>query len=57
MGYITDEPPETDKALKSLTVVFVNSKGERVDVGLNRPAKENRLIEHQPDAPGVKFVR
>ena len=36
MGYITDEPPEPeDKSLKSLTVVFVNSKGERVDVNLD----------------------
>ena len=47
-----------DKALKSLTVVFVNSRGERVDRPVaDRPAKEPRVIEHQPDPPGVKFVR
>jgi hypothetical protein len=52
MGDITDEPPEPeDKALKSIQVVFVNSKGERVD------GKPPRVIEQQPAPPiGVKFV-
>ena len=36
MGYITDEPPETDEALKCLKVVFVNSKGEPVDADFMR---------------------
>jgi hypothetical protein len=45
MGYITDEPPETDDAKKSLTVVFVNFKGERVDVDLNPHPKGPRVIE------------
>ena len=54
-----DDPPENENnALKSFTVVFVNSKGERVDVDLNRPAKEMRVIEHKLDAPiGVRSVR
>ncbi len=58
MGYITDEPPETEEALKSLTVVFVNSKGERIDgPAMDPPTKEMRVIEHQPDGPGMKCVR
>ena len=36
MGYITDEPPETDEASKCLKVVFVNSKGEPVDADFMR---------------------
>lgn len=39
MGYISDEPPETDNASKSLTVVFVNSKGERVDPKTGTPGR------------------
>lgn len=59
MGYITDEAPEPeDPSLKSLTVVFVNSKGERVDVDLNAHRKAPHVIEQQPAPPiGVKFVR
>ena len=59
MGYITDEAPDPeDPSLKSLTVVFVNSKGERVDVNLNPPPKPPRVIDQQPALPiGVTFVR
>ena len=59
MGYISDEPAADDNnAPKSLHVVFVNSKGERVDgPAIDRPAKEMRVIGHQPDPPLVKFVR
>jgi hypothetical protein len=59
MGFISDEPPEDDSnALKSLHVVFVNSKGERVDgPAIDRPAREMRVIELQPDPPVVKFAR
>ena len=46
MGFITDEPPETDNALKCLKIVFVDSKGDPVDVDfMRRPA---RVIEHDP---------
>jgi len=48
MGFITDEPPATDEALKCLKVVFVNSKGEPVDVDLNRSPKPPGVIEHAP---------
>ena len=62
MGYLRDEQPEAeDDALKSLTVVFVDSTGKRVDVDLNPPERKPRVIEHQPKAEnndfGVKFVR
>ncbi|MEO7863501.1 MAG: hypothetical protein ABIU05_24300 [Nitrospirales bacterium] len=40
---INDALPETDEARKSLTVVFVNFKGERVDVDLHRPKQETRF--------------
>ena len=58
-GYITKEPPETEDASKSLTIGFVNSKGERVDLpAVERPAKEPRVIQPRPDIPiGVKVVR
>ena len=48
MGFLTDEPPATDEALKCLNVVFVNSKGEPVDVDLNRSPKPPGVIEHAP---------
>ena len=48
MGFITDEPPETDNALKCLNVVFVNSKGEPVDVDFMRSPKPPGVIEHAP---------
>ena len=58
MGYITDEPPEDDSnALKSLHVVFLNSKGERVDPKTIEHTSPTRMIERQPEGPGVKFVR
>ena len=56
MGYISDEPPETDDATKSLTVAFVNSKGERVDPNMIQPTKPGRVIEHNPQPIGIKFV-
>ena len=57
MGFITDEIPEKDDALKCLNVVFVNSKGEPVDVDFMRSSKPPRLIEHDPPPIGVKLVR
>ena len=57
MGFINDDPPEKDDALKCLNVVFVNSKGEPVDVNLHVPAKSTRVIEHVPPPTGVKLVR
>ena len=58
MGFITDEPAEDpDRMLKSLTVVFVNSKGEPVDVNLNRSPKPAPVVVHDPPPIGVKFVR
>ncbi len=60
LGYMTDEPPEPeDQALKSLQIVFVNSKGERVDVNLN-PSRAPLTTPPppEPDRPiGVKFVK
>ena len=57
LGYITDDPPETDDSLKSLTVAFVNSKGERVDPKTIEHTRPTRVIEPQPDGPGFKLVR
>ena len=57
MGFLTDEPPEDpDKARKSLTVVFVNSKGEPVDVDLNPRPKQTRAIEDDSPPMGAKLV-
>ena len=56
-GFISDEPPQTDDALKSLTIVFVNAKGERVAPTTIEQTKTTRVIEHPPVTPGVKFVR
>ena len=56
-GFINDEIPENDEALKSLTIAFVNSKGERVDpktIGHTRPT---RVIEHRLDGPPFKLAR
>lgn len=48
MRYLRDKQCEVeDDALKSLTVVFVDSNGKRVDVDLNPPARKPRVIEHQ----------
>ena len=59
LGYMTDEPPEPeDPALKSLQIVFVNSKGERVDVNLD-PTRAPRATPPppEPDRPfGAQFV-
>jgi len=58
MGYLHDEQLEAeDDALKSLTVIFVNSKGEPVDVNLRESPKPTRIIEHESSLMGVKFVR
>lgn len=57
MGYISDEPSETDHELKSLTIAFVNSKGERVDPKTTEQIRPTRVLEHHPDGPGVKLVR
>ena len=54
MGFITDEPPETDEALKCLKVVFVNSKGEPVDVKLDRSPTPPPVIDHDPPSIGVR---
>ena len=56
MGYITDEPQETNEALKCIKVAFVNSKGEPVDVNLNRSPLLLSLntTPHRLDS---KFVR
>ena len=56
MGFL-DEPPATDEALKCLNVVFVNSKGEPVDVDLNRSPTPPRVIEHDPPSIGVNLAR
>ena len=57
MGFITDEPQETDEALKCLKVAFVNSKGEPVDVNLNRSSMPAPVVEYDPPPIGVKIVR
>ena len=46
LGYITDDPPETDDELKSLTIAFVNSKGERVDPKTMEHTRPTRVIEN-----------
>ena len=49
IGCDTDEPREPeDEALKSLQVVFVNSKGERVDVPRNPPPNPPVVLEQHP---------
>ena len=55
-GFITDDTPEDD-SLKSLTLVFVNSKGERVDPKMIEQRKPPRVINPQSSDPGMKVVR
>ena len=56
-GFLTDEPPEDpDQALKSLTVVFVNSKGELVDVDLNSRPTQTPVVEDDSPPMGMKLV-
>ena len=57
-GFLTDEPPaDPDKALKSLTVVFVNSKGEPVEVDLNPRPTLIPVVEDDSPPMGMKLVR
>lgn len=57
MGFISDDPLPVDSSLKSLTIVFVNSKGRPVDVNFNPHTRQISRVDEQPrHAPGVTFV-
>lgn len=55
MGYIDDDPPESDKSLKSIQIVFVNAAGTNVQVNLAKPPAV--VQPHTKNMAGVKFVR